>query len=192
VTQAKPRTYDLEPRFKWSISQYHEAIAAGLFQDSDVELLDEELFTMSPEGPIHSGTITLAQYYLFSAIPQDKGIIRLGNPVTLSASEPEPDIAIVRPGRYLDRHPELEDILVIIEYAHSSLPKDNDPKGKKFQTYAREGIQDYWVVDLQKMELQVNRQPDGSEYLFRPTYTNGAVQPLSLDIRLQVGRLLGR
>ena len=47
--------------------------------------------------PFHSGAITLAQYYLFSIIPQDKGIIRLGNPVTLRASEPEPDIAIVRP-----------------------------------------------------------------------------------------------
>lgn len=39
-------------------------------------------------------------------------------------SEPEPDIALVKPRRYLEAHPYPEDVLMIIEVADTSLDKD--------------------------------------------------------------------
>ncbi|BFM39376.1 hypothetical protein OLK001_13020 [Synechocystis sp. LKSZ1] len=70
-----------------------------------------------------------------------KGIalIRESHPITLSRSEPEPDIAIVVPPQegYKERYPRADDIFCLIEIANSTLASDlNDKK----QIYAAEGI----------------------------------------------------
>lgn len=40
--------------YKWTIEQYHQAIEAGLFDDSLVELLRGDLVIMPPEGESHA------------------------------------------------------------------------------------------------------------------------------------------
>ncbi|HYX16544.1 MAG TPA: hypothetical protein VE944_19690 [Nostoc sp.] len=55
-----------------------------------------------------------------------KADIRFNGPVTLSDSEPEPDIAIVRlpESCYNGRYPAPQDIFWIVEFANTSLNKD--------------------------------------------------------------------
>ena len=60
-------------------------------------------------------------------------------------SEPEPDIALVKPRRYRDAHPYPTDVLMIIEVAETSLDKD---KGVKVPLYARFRIPEVWIVDM--------------------------------------------
>ena len=191
MTQSKPIP-PVEAKGKWSLDRYHQAIETGAFTDWNVELLDGELFEMSPEGPLHSGKIGSAGRYLQTILPMTQAWLRFGNPVTLSNSEPEPDIAIVRPDpdEYWDRHPGLDDILLLIEFSDSSLPKDKDPKGKKYITYAKEGILDYWIVDLKNQLLQVNRKPQGVQYLSRIEHQKATIKPLLLDTVIDVVRLL--
>lgn len=99
MTQANPRP-SAEPRARWTLERYHSAINAGIFEDWKIELLNGELYEMSPEGPLHSDSIDELQYYLIDLIPRHISKVRIGHPVTLfDGSEPEPDIAIVRPGR---------------------------------------------------------------------------------------------
>ena len=191
MTQSKP-TPLVDAEGKWSLDRYHHAIETGGVTDWNVELLDGKLSEMSPEGPLHSGKIGSVGRYLQTIIPITQAWLRFGNPVTLSNSEPEPDIAIVRPNsdEYWDRHPGLEDILFIIEFSDSSLEKDKDPKGIKYITYAKEGILDYWIVDLKNQLLQVNRQPQGEQYLSRTEFKEATVKPLLLDMAVDVERLL--
>ncbi|MEM1367986.1 MAG: Uma2 family endonuclease [Cyanobacteria bacterium P01_H01_bin.15] len=61
-------------------------------------------------------------------------------------SEPQPDIAIVRlpDPVYFARHPEPDDILLIIEIAKSSLKRDLEDK---LRIYAAADIQEYWILD---------------------------------------------
>ena len=174
----------------WTVARYHHAIEAGVITDWDVELLNGVIFEMSPEGPLHSGDIGSADRYLRKLIAEDQAWFRLGNPVTLKHSEPEPDIAIVKPSEsgYKDRHPGLSDILLIIEFANTSLERDTE--GEKYQTYAIEGIPDYWVVNIKDKVLQVNREPDQDEYKSRTTCSSGLIKPLLLDIQIDVERLL--
>jgi len=78
-----------------------------------------------------------------------------------SDSEPQPDIAVV-PGHFLDylyAHPSTA--ILIIEVADSSLLHDQE---RKARLYAREGIPEYWLLNLVDWCLEVYREPKDGFY----------------------------
>lgn len=117
---------------KWSVSDYHQMIEAGILSDRQVELLAGEIIEMSPESAPHYMLGEDNSEYLKKLL-KDKAYVRFDGPITLSDSEPEPDIAIVRLPReqYRQRHPYPEDIFLIIEISNSTLAKDLNQK-KRF------------------------------------------------------------
>ena len=178
---------------KWTVERYHQAVEAGVMDDWKVELLNGVIVQISPEGPLHYGKIDAVDRYLRKLLDEDTAWVRVGHPVTLATSEPEPDIAIVKPDpdEYFIRHPSLDDILLIIEFSDSSLTKDTC--GEKYKSYAAEGIQDYWVVNLKKRVLQVYRAPQDGEYPVQKELTEGAICPLALpDMNINIARILRR
>ncbi|GAB4360112.1 MAG: hypothetical protein Fur0042_29660 [Cyanophyceae cyanobacterium] len=91
-------------------------------------------------------------------------MIRLQDPVTLDdQSQPEPDLAIVRPHPldYADHHPTPTEIHWLIEVADSSLTYDTQAKAR---AYGQAGVADYWVVDLVGDRLWVFRAPNEAGY----------------------------
>ena len=122
----------------------------------------------------------------------ERATVRPDRPITLPEhdSEPEPDIAVVRPlGRaYLDHHPYPGDVFWLIEYSDSSLAKDLD---EKRQLYAQAQIPEYWVVDLQQPQIVVFRNPGADDYRQTTNVTAGVLTPLAFpDLRFSVQRLL--
>ena len=122
----------------------------------------------------------------------ERATVRQDHPITLPGydSEPEPDIAVVRPrGReYLDHHPYPGDIFWLIEFSDSSLAKDLEEKRR---LYAQAQVPEYWVVDLQQSRLVVFRDPGADDYLQTTTATAGVLTPLAFpDLRFPVQRLL--
>ena len=118
--------------------------------------------------------------------------MRPDRPITLPGydSEPEPDIAVVRPlGReYLNHHPYPGDIFWLIEFSDSSLAKYLEEKRR---LYAQAQVPEYWVVDLQQSRLVVFRNPEGTDYRRTITTTGGELIPLVFpDLRFSVQRLL--
>ncbi len=107
---------------KWTVTEYHHLINTGILVDRQTELLHGEIVEMSPESPIHTQiTETTVEYLRF--LLKGLAYIREAHPITLSNSEPQPDIAIVYPPRnnYRQRHPYPEDILWLIEVANTTL-----------------------------------------------------------------------
>jgi len=147
---------------KWSVEDYHQMIETGFLDDRPVELLAGEIVQMSPETPIHYNTARRCSKYLETLL-EGVAEVRFKGPITLSDSEPEPDIAIVRPGGSVenDRHPLADDIFGIIEVAKTSLKKDLDLRST---IYAREGILEYWVLDLSAKQMIVFRDPENGKY----------------------------
>jgi len=96
---------------KWTTAEYHQMIATGILAERKVELLAEEIAEKAPEGPYHTFYGEELADYLRSRLT-GKASIGEGRPITLTDSEPEPDIAVVRSPRerYRDRHPGAEDI----------------------------------------------------------------------------------
>lgn len=176
---------------KWTLEQYHQMIAAGILNDQRVELLHGEIIEMAPEGEPHAFYSRTNAKYLEQLLGNRAEVLQ-GKSITIPAtqSEPEPDIAIVQPlGReYLQHHPYPENVFWLIEYANTSLKKDTAPKA---QAYATAKIPEYWVVNLQKMELIVMRHPQQSEYTTQTTLTTGTIASLAFpDLNISINRLL--
>jgi Uma2 family endonuclease len=132
---------------RYTIEQYHALIATGILADKKVELIAGNIVEMTPKGMSHAVYCSRTVEYLRELL-SNRAKVREAHPITLlDDSEPEPDVAIVRPPdiQYLAHHPYPEDIFWLIEYADSTLAKDiND----KQLIYARARIMEYWVVNL--------------------------------------------
>jgi hypothetical protein len=148
------------PIRKFTVSEYHRLIQTGvLTEDDPVELLEGWIVPKMPHNPPHDGTIGLLQEVLRSHLP-GAWCIRIQSAITLSESEPEPDVVIASgPTRqYVARHPGPQDIALVIEVADSSLDRDRRDKGR---IYAQESIPFYWIINLVDGQVEVYTDPSG-------------------------------
>ncbi len=176
-------------RMKWTVEDYHQLIESGLLIDRHVELLEGEIVEMSPEGITHSFRGHYGANYL-RALLKERADIRENASITLRDSQPEPDIAVVRLpiGIYLSHLPYAEDIYWLVEVSYSSLDKDLTYKQR---IYAANGIPEYWIIDLQTVEIIVFREPEIDQYRSRTTFTDGMIYPLAFpDLAVSVEELL--
>ena len=174
---------------KWSVDDYHRMVEAGILQGRHVELLAGEVVEMSPETPIHYTTAKRGAKYLEEVL-SGRADVRFNGPITLSDSEPEPDIAIVRlpDSSYSDRHPAPQDIFWVVEVAKTSLKKDLEVKAA---IYAAANIQEYWVLDLSTKQIRVFRHPQAGQYREEYAIGEGTITPLAFaDVSVSVERLL--
>lgn len=136
------------PRF--SLDEFHRI--AEVIPSQDLELIGGELRTVIAKGTRHSAVLDWLVAALYRLDLQ--GVrIRVEMPLSIPPdSEPQPDLALVRqePTAYFDRHPQIEDTLLVIEVADSSLDYD---LGEKRRFYQAAGLTAYWVVDAQRLEL---------------------------------------
>lgn len=146
----------------WTVEEYHRLAQLGILAPEErVELIEGQIVPMSPKGPLHSATTQCAADYLRVLLAQ--AAVRIQEPIQLGTSEPEPDIAVVRthPRQYADRHPNAEDVFLVVEVADSSLQYDREQKAR---IYARAGLADYWIIDVQERRVFVLREPGPAGY----------------------------
>lgn len=175
--------------YKWSIDEWHELVDSGVLEGKPVELLEGNIVEMSPEGIEHSYTNQSVSDYLRDLLP-GKAHIRDAHPITLDNSEPEPDIAIVQLPTtiYRQHHPFPQDIYLLIEVANRTLKKDLE---QKIITYARNGIAEYWVIDLKHKKLIVHTQPHNNIYSQTVEYRSGKIMPQAFpEVEIDLSKLL--
>jgi Uma2 family endonuclease len=167
-----------------SIEQYHAIIQAGILtSDDSVELLEGWLVFKMPKNPPHRATTRLVRTALENILPAG-WYVDSQEPITLSNSEPEPDIVVVRGDtrQYLDRHPGAEDIALIIEVSDTTLQRDLTVKKR---IYARAGISIYWIVNLVEEQVEVYSQPlvevEQPDYSQRLDFGLSAVIPIIIE-----------
>ena len=170
--------------WRLSIEQYHAIIQAGILTDDDsVELLEGWLVFKMPKNPPHRATTRLVRTALENILPAG-WYVDSQEPITLSNSEPEPDIVVVRGDtrQYLDRHPGSEDIALIIEVSDTTLQCDRTVKKR---IYARAGISIYWIVNLVEEQVEVYSQPlvevEQPDYSQRLDFGRSAVIPIIIE-----------
>lgn len=155
----------LYQRHPLTADDYDRMGQAGILGEDDrVELLEGEIIDMPPIGSPHGGAVKRIANRLVHVVPEGEAIVAVQDPLRLSGfSEPEPDIALLKPRDdfYSARHPEPEDVLLLIEVAETSLRYDRD---KKLPLYAHAGIPECWLVDLPGKTLWIYRDPDPEGY----------------------------
>ena len=165
------------------IDQYHGMIQSGILTDDDfVELLEGWLVFKMSKNPPHRATTRLVRTGLENILPPG-WYVDSQEPITLSNSEPEPDIVVVRGDtrQYLDRHPGAEDIAMVIEVSDTTLQRDRTIKKR---IYARAGIAIYWIVNLVEEQVEVYSQPivdvEQPDYSQRLDFGRSAVIPIMI------------
>lgn len=174
---------------KWSVEEYHQMLAAGILQNRRVELIEGEIWELSPEKPLHRKFTDRTADYLRERL-QGQAKVYEAHPITLSESEPEPDLAIVRlpVSLYDERHPTPADIYWLMEIADTTLSED---LSRKKRIYALSHIQEYWVIDLNASKLKVFRLPINGEYTEAIEKVSGEIVPLAFPgLQISVQRLL--
>jgi Uma2 family endonuclease len=142
---------------RWTREEYDHLIAAGILSPEEhVELLEGDIVRMGPQGPAHALAVRNTEEAL-------RLIFRSGFDVRPQlpfaeddASEPEPDVAVVRGHRrdYRWAHP--TSAVLIVEISDSTLDYDRRRKGP---AYARANVPEYWILNLIDRRLEVYRDP---------------------------------
>jgi Uma2 family endonuclease len=185
--QSEPRKHLI------TVEEYYRMSEVGLLApDARVELIAGEIIDMVPIGSRHNRAVTHLTRLLTLAV-SDRAIVQPQGPVRMSQeSQPEPDIAVLTPraDEYGSTHPEAMDVLLIIEASDASLRYDQQVK---LPLYARYGIPEVWIVDLQDSELRFHRRPaDGIYQELQATKTPGLVGLAALPgVQVDLSRLLG-
>ena len=146
---------DIEQLHRLSVDEYHRILESGGFdEDARVELIDGLLADMSPKTRAHENAVAWLAAWLIRAVDPGAFEVRVASPLTLSGSEPEPDLAVIPLDAPRPYHPATATL--VIEVAVTSLTRD---LGAKAELYASAGVPEYWVLDLVHRCLVMHRAP---------------------------------
>jgi Uma2 family endonuclease len=90
-------------------------------------------------------------------------MIGVQDPIILDdGTEPEPDIALLKPrdDAYAHAHPRPADVLLVVEVADTTVEAD---RTVKLPRYATAGIPEVWLVNIPERKIEVYQTPVGTE-----------------------------
>jgi Uma2 family endonuclease len=177
VALVTPRDEEDAPTLKrWNRDEYHRLGELGLIPETHVELIDGEIYEVSPHSFDHFWAIDNLADILKDIFSDSYWVRQQGPCIHGEFSEPEPDLTVAKGNkRSFKSHPTVA--VLAVEVAKSSLAFD---RGKKASLYAAMGILDYWVLDIDNRQLWVHRQPLADETMpFGHRYSQ--VESISAD-----------
>lgn len=160
-------------RRPFSVAEYDQMVATGILRDDDrLELIEGEIIAMSPIGPRHAACVRRLTQVL-NGLLAGRSQVSVQCPVAIPDwSEPNPDLALLVPRTdfYSGAHPLPRQVQALIEVADSSLAYDTQAKAPM---YAKAGIRELWVVDLNANRILVHARPRTGRYSVVRPYTLG-------------------
>jgi Uma2 family endonuclease len=180
-------------RYSFTVAEYQRMGQVGIFSEDDrVELINGEIVKISPIGEPHASCVGRLTQTLILLLRR-RVIVWTQNPIVLDDySEPQPDLAILRPRAdfYRQAHPRPEDVLVVIEVSDTTLEYD---RKVKVPLYASAGIPEMWLVNIPEERVEVYSDPAGGEYQTARSYARGRrLQSHTLaSLRVSVSKVLG-
>ena len=176
----------------FTVEEYHQMAEAGILHEDDrTELIHGEIIYMSPIGNYHVAIVRRINKLLNDSLTSQV-IVDVQSPVRIEDhSEPEPAIMILpfRDDYYAEAGVTPQDVLLLIEVSDSTLRYD---RNTKLPLYAQAGIPEVWIVDVNKQQLEVYRQPNEDRYQSMETLTReDTVAATQLSLGVRVKELIG-
>lgn len=176
----------------FTVDSYQRLAELGVLrEDERVELIDGQVVEMSPIGDRHASCVRRLNRWAARNL-LDVAIIDIQNTVELGEHDaPQPDVVVLKPrADAYPRHPQAPDVLLIIEIADTTVAYD---RNVKVPLYARSGIPEAWLVDLQADRIEVYQEPGGGQYARVRMVTRGErLSPLRFpNLSVSVEEILG-
>ncbi len=164
-----------------TLGHYETLIHAGVFDQSPgkIELINGRLTYMNPQGPEHAAPIDVLDEWSHEVV-RKRFRIRVEKPLTIPEHQscPEPDLAWVNRQNYFDRHPNANEVHLLIEVSDSSAAFD---RSEKRDLYAEAMVQEYWLVDVAHRQIEVFREPLSGKFQKQEIHkTSETISPLCL------------
>ena len=180
------------PRYRFTVAEYERMGEAGILGEDDrVELLAGEIIEMSPTGPVHAYSLALLTNHVAGRVGET-ALLSVQSPIRLDdASEPQPDLAVLRQRNYRAALPGPADVLLVIEVADSS--RDYG-RASKLPRYAAAGIPESWLADLVAGVLERHGEPRDGLYrqiaIGRPgdTLASTVLPALAISVSAALGQ----
>lgn len=122
------------------------------------ELIDGEAIGKVGQNHEHALAVMRVLAYLLTLVDAD----RVRTQATMEVAEedrsrnhPEPDALVLR--ETVNQIPDGTQVLLVVEVCDTSQRRDY---GAKYGLYARAGVSEYWILDLERRLLVVYRNPD--------------------------------
>ncbi|QCI66418.1 Uma2 family endonuclease [Phreatobacter stygius] len=167
------------PRRAFTVDDAFRMVETGIISpDERLELIEGEFVPMNAKNNHHQRVQNRLTKLLIRLVPDD---LDVGIEPTLQLSETtyvEPDFVIYRDTDAKRLGPDRA--LLVIEVSDSSLGFD---LGRKAALMAKAGITDFWVIDAQKLETTVHRDPGVDRYRSVETLTAASLLvPLATEL----------
>jgi Uma2 family endonuclease len=178
-------------RKKFTVTDFQQMAESGIIKDQDrFELIEGELIDMGKIGTKHAAYVDRLNDLLRDKFGK-RVLVRSQNPVELNNySQPQPDLAIVtrKADYYETRHPQPDEIFLLVEVADSTLELDREIK---VPLYAQSKIIELWLVDLNQQAIAVYRQPHFNHYQEQAIFTPGqTISPVLFpDVIIEVSEI---
>ncbi len=182
------------PHKLFTIDEYERMIEAGVFDEGvHVELIEGEIIEMRPLNPPHMAGVTRLNMLLNALLGMSAHVWVQNSIRLLNNSRPEPDIALIkwRDDFYEDQHATARDVLLLIEVSDTTLRED---RLVKVPLYARAGVGEVWIVNLNERVVEVYSNVEAGGYRDFRRAEPGETLPLpgGLQGEVSVSSIFGR
>ncbi len=176
-----------------TVDDFRQMCEHGILKpDERVELIEGELFAVPSMNAPHAGTVARMLHFCMARLAERTLVWQQSPLVVSERSEPLPDLALLRlrDDYYCEQLPHGDDQLAVIEVSDTMLLFD---RGTKLRMYAKAGIADYWIVDVNGKTIEICREPHDIGYGSRTTVTKGNTVAFAAfpDVVFTVDELLG-
>ncbi len=178
----------------FTTDEYHTMVESGILSEDDpVELIEGEIWQMSPIGPPHASHVMRLDHLIQRRLEVGQAIVSVQAPIHLDdLSEPQPDLALLRFRQdfYASALPAPPDILLVIEVSDTTARHDRQIK---MNLYARHNLPEAWLCDFPRSVIEVYRDPSTQGYREVLTLRRGdRISPLVFpDLTIEVDAILG-
>jgi Uma2 family endonuclease len=148
-------------RVRLTRSHVYCLLNAGLIAEGKYELLQGDLVEkISPNKP-HATCVRRMTAKLEDIF--GRAFIGTASPIIIDEfNEPEPDVFVtVEAFSSYSENPTADQVSLVVEISHSTQSYDRNGKAL---LYARAGITEYWVVNVEAQQVEIFREPSETGY----------------------------
>ena len=159
-------------RHKFTVEEYFFLAETGVLGES-TELIGGDIYDRTPHSPRHRKYVRNIDRN-FLKVFANRATVFAQSTVAFEGWSPEPDVMLLYldDKEYEDRQPKAEEIHLLVEVSETTLKKD---QSLKLENYARQGIKEYWIVNLVEDVTEVYRNPRGDGYDTKLTFRFGEI-----------------
>ncbi len=166
---------------RFDVAAFHKMMEAGVIGEGQhLELIEGVICEMSPMGKKHYtwlATFTRKLVWAFGnqALVVPQAPLQLVDPY----SQPEPDFVVVKDLNFKNNVVNAEQAAIVIEVSDATL---NVGRAMKLKLYAKNGVREYWIVNVAANQLEVYRELNNDNYKTKMTLDAGqTVSPVEFS-----------